>query len=475
MEEIVLQRVRTARVTERGGETMPFTEFMIRPDNRDKTLRRLQASFLPSVQALLECRVLTNTVVFPPSSSGAGQAFDAAVCICGMLELEGRLTTSLRDSVTALATRAGQGGNPQPLEEVLIDFISLGERLDWDRLAAVVEHVDSPATLRRLTGAVRNAGQHLPVLVAAVKLSGKPEAVCDYLENFGQSGLTDLDAAMPYGAGGVDELLRSNQRLYVSSVRRHLATRQPWAPVLAGFSDFVLRAPRLAFACKCSLYLAGGFLLAMAFHCAMNVPAWETPLRVRGYDLAREVLFALGFLFVVLLLSEPFLAQDNQKMDPTFRLRLPTLGSVVPARTPSANPSTLMNSINLLTLLLFFLLQALLYLASLVKLQELRQADAPARIRLRLLENEEHLFDAGLYLGFVGTIISLILVSLGIIKPSLMAAYSSTSFGIIFVSIFKIFNLRPARRKLLLEAESQSEAAAVETAPPVSTTAYAAP
>jgi hypothetical protein len=70
-----------------------------------------------------------------------------------------------------------------------------------------------------------------------------------------------------------------------------------------------------------------------------------------------------------------------------------------------------------------------------------------------LLENEEHLFDAGLYLGFCGTIISLILVSLGVIAPSLMAAYGSTSFGIIFVSIFKIFHLRPFKRKLLLEAE----------------------
>jgi hypothetical protein len=75
-------------------------------------------------------------------------------------------------------------------------------------------------------------------------------------------------------------------------------------------------------------------------------------------------------------------------------------------------------------------------------------------VKLKLLENEEHLFDAGLYLGFAGTIISLILVSMNVIKPSLMAAYGSTSFGIIFVSIFKIFHLRPARRKMLLEVES---------------------
>jgi hypothetical protein len=41
-----------------------------------------------------------------------------------------------------------------------------------------------------------------------------------------------------------------------------------------------------------------------------------------------------------------------------------------------------------------------------------------------------------------------------------MAAYSSTSFGIIFVVIFKIFHLRPARRHLLLEAEVEDVTAA---------------
>jgi hypothetical protein len=78
----------------------------------------------------------------------------------------------------------------------------------------------------------------------------------------------------------------------------------------------------------------------------------------------------------------------------------------------------------------------------------------PPRIKLKLLENEEHLFDAGLYLGFAGTIISLILVSLGVVQFSLMAAYSSTSFGIIYVAAFKIFYLRIARRRMLLEAEA---------------------
>jgi hypothetical protein len=106
----------------------------------------------------------------------------------------------------------------------------------------------------------------------------------------------------------------------------------------------------------------------------------------------------------------------------------------------------------------------------LVKLAEIRRQRVPTRIKLKLLENEDHLFDAGLYLGFVGTIISLILVSLTLIQFSLMAAYSSTCFGIVFVVIFKIFHLRPTRRKLLLEAEAESPEASTPAAH-----AYAAP
>jgi len=219
------------------------------------------------------------------------------------------------------------------------------------------------------------------------------------------------------------------------------------------------------------LYLLAGFLLAAALHCARPAAsALERPLQVRGFHVARESLFALGFLLVVLLLSEPFLAQESQRVEFPIRLRLPTVGSVVRAGTGGSNRS-IMNQLSLLTLLLFFVLQGLIYLACLVKLAEIRRQKLPSRIKLKLLENEDHLFDAGLYLGFAGTIISLILVSLGVIQPSLMAAYSSTSFGIIFVSVFKIFHLRPARRTLLLE----TEAAAAEPVSPIASPRLATP
>jgi len=241
--------------------------------------------------------------------------------------------------------------------------------------------------------------------------------------------------------------------------------------VRSAAAELCWRMPRLALTLKWLFYLAGGYLLAAALHFARPAASvLERPLQVRGFHVAREMLFALGFLLVVLLLSEPFLAQDSQRVDFPFRLRLPIMGSVVAAGTAGAT-RTIMNQLSLLTLLLFFVLQGLLYTACLFKLAEIRRQNLPSRIKLKLLENEDHLFDAGLYLGFAGTIISLILVSLGVIQPSLMAAYSSTSFGIIFVSVFKIFHLRPVRRRLLLEAEAEP----AEALEPVVTARLATP
>jgi hypothetical protein len=437
----------------------PFTEYVIRLQNRERVLGILGASRCPGVQELLQIRALTNTVVFPPSGSSAGQALDAALSICGLLMEGGHLATGLSNAVFTLTASANHGASPQPLEQVLLDLMSLGQRFNWGQLVMFVRNIQDPETLRLQGNLARRADGQLPVLFAAAELSARPLGVANYLMNFSRSGLNDLSAAMRYGSGGVTELLHRNQRVYSSDFMREISAYWPLGVMLSAASGFSWQMPLFALTLKWLLYVAAGFLLALALHNARPAVSFlERPLQVRGFHVAREVLFALGFLLVVLLLSEPFLSQESQRVEFPFRLNLSTVGRIVPAGAVSVK-SLFMNQLSLLTLLLFFVLQGLIYIACLVKLAEIRRQRVPPRMKIKLLENEDHLFDAGLYLGFVGTIISLILVSLNIIQFSLMAAYSSTSFGIIFVSFFKIFHLRPARRKLLLEAESIQEEA----------------
>lgn len=427
--------------------TEPFADFLIRTKNRQKAIDLLAASRNPGVEQLLRLRTLTNTTLFPPVRSASGQALDAAISLAGLLMEERGFSPALSNAIIASATQANRGTGSLDIEQPLMNLLSLGQRLNWGQLKEFLSTIPDPETLRQLAHMARTAEDQLPILFSAVEMSGNSAGVARYLAGFSGDGLHDLGIALQYGPGGVNELLSRNKRLSVSRLRPSL------------LADWSLRRPVFGLTVKWLFYLSAGFLLAMAAHFARRTPSeLERPLRVRGVHFAREGLFALGFLLVVLLISEPFLAYHSQQMQfpSKFRLRTPT--ELVAA--VSGNNGKIMNHEVLLTMLLFFVLQALLYVACLVKLAEIKRQRVPARMKLRLIDNEDHLFDAGLYLGFVGTIVSLVLVSMGVFKqPSLMAAYSSTSFGIIFVSLFKIAHLRGARRRLLLDAEAADSGA----------------
>jgi hypothetical protein len=435
----------------------PVTDFLVRIQNRERALNLLQQSANPAVQTLLKFRSVTNTVLLPSSDSSSGQVLDTGLALCGLLMEGKRFNVGLSNELSNLASDAVYRGKSQRFEQAIMDMISLGQRFNWGQLVTFLSQMNDAETLRLQTAFARKSDAQLPVLFAAVQLSADPAGVAKYLMNFSESGLNDLGDSLRYGSGAVTELLHRNQRLHVSR----------FVPLLAGLS---FRTSEAAIAMKWSLYLIGGFLLAMAAHLMLpDVSEMERPLQVRGFHIFRETLFAFGFLVVVLLVSEPFLARETQKASFSLRLQLPTTGNLSPAGATGVNRPQFMNTEVLITMVLFFVLQALLYIASIVKLAEIRRQSVPARMKLRLLENEEHLFDAGLYLGFLGTIVSLVLVSMGVFKqPSLMAAYSSTSFGILFVVVFKILHLRPAKRTLLLEAEAARAMESVESTRPLS-------
>ena len=77
-------------------------------------------------------------------------------------------------------------------------------------------------------------------------------------------------------------------------------------------------------------------------------------------------------------------------------------------------------------------------------------------MKLALLDNEENLFDLGLYIGLGGTVLSLILLLvLDVKQDALIGAYTSTLFGILFDAALKIFVVRPYRNHLLIKQEDE--------------------
>jgi hypothetical protein len=176
-----------------------------------------------------------------------------------------------------------------------------------------------------------------------------------------------------------------------------------------------------------------------------------------GVRFAADTVLAVALAFVFAMAIEPFIGAPSQAHEFPLRLQLPSLASTAAAMKLQTITRPYMNQLTIVSLLVFFVLQALIYIWCLAKLAEIRRQPIDPRTKLRLLENEDHLFDAGLYVGFAGTIISLVLISMGVVRsPSAMIAYSSTSFGVIFVSVLKIFHIRPLRRRLILESEMPS-------------------
>ena len=88
-----------------------------------------KASKQPVVLELLQTRALTNTTIFAPSQSPGGEAFDTAVAMTGLLLEEHKLTPALTNEIYSAASQANRGGNSESLEQMLLDFVSLGQRL----------------------------------------------------------------------------------------------------------------------------------------------------------------------------------------------------------------------------------------------------------------------------------------------------------------------------------------------------------
>ncbi len=426
----------------------PILDLLLVREERQTLLDFLGQSPRPAIPRLLAIRALTNTVRFPPVSSASGQALDAAILLTALLVQGNHLAPPLRDRIDWLAKEA-RWGEMQNLELVFLDFLTLGKRLNWVQLTDFLRDIDDTATLQKLANAAAEAEDSLPVLYAAVHLSENPAAVAQALGKLGPTATADLGFSLRHGKGGLRALLASQKRIYHPNEKALAVLR------LDGLSAFLTRLAQnswaLALVLKLILLLDGAYLLALAGVYALATNG------ANGFLSGPQLIFTAILLGFTLLFSEPFLMQPQPNAQFPLYWQFPMVEGPVRAAVEKTVQPMNVDTLSLVSLSIFLLLQIVIYIFCRRKLGEIQRQAVPGKLKLKLLENEEHLFDAGLYFGFVGTVLSLVCVSLGVIKPSLMAAYSSTSFGIIFVSILKIFYLRPYRKQLILETEAPAE------------------
>lgn len=423
----------------RRGST-PVLTFFNTERARNTLLTYLAKSGSEGVQSLLKLRDLTGTGRFVPATRPGGQPLDALILLSGLLYQGGHLSPSLQRELRGMADLALQKKELGDLENFFVNLLSLGRRLDWAQLAELMRRTDSTKTVGEYAHLARVAPDQLPLIYAAALFSDSADRVAAYLIEFGKSGMEDLKTALSYGQGAVRQLLL-----------RRVPINRTGTPGLGGAAEIALLHPQLLLALKYIGYFLGVFLVLTGLDRWLVAPRGAPGLpAVAGHMKAGVLSVVLALLLIVV--SEPFLLKAAPPSE--YQFRLPVLVAIAnsPVPPPSQTKPT-MDSSTLISIGFFAALQVAMYFACLMKIREVARQPVSPLVKLRLMENEENLFDGGLYVGIGGTATALVLQVLGVIEPNLLAAYSSNLFGITCVALVKIRHVRPYKRQLILEGQ----------------------
>ncbi len=456
----VEQALRGVSTVPQGTQDRTALSLVASPDRRAQLAGFLENSQNDTVRTILATRDLTGLEHFFPATTAAGGPYESCVALTAMLVQGQHFPAPAARTLHRLAHEAVHNRRQDALRD-LEDFyrglLVLARRLDYAQLAAWTRTCVSLDGLERAAESVQHVPNRVCVVFAAIELTEEPSGVAQYLrEHPGERGWQDLTYALAEGRGGIRRLLAARAPIYVWSgwlrelrdvvpevfrteVER-LATRQPQ---VAGLLKGVLWLLAAMFGARAAdgLVLRGEGGLAGG-------------QRVRG---VRVLLLAAVLVFSAVAVSEPGLFEPSRAHEgPRLVLKMiPVLENFSP-KTTTMNEGPL-DPVSLVVLLFFFLVQLGIYFICLTRLAHVRRLEAPPTLKLKLLENEEILFDLGLFVGIGGSIGSLILILMHIIEASLMAAYSSSLFGILFVALLKIWNVRPYRRHLIVEADRASK------------------
>ena len=330
----------------------------------------------------------------------------------------------------------------------------------------LAERVEARKELRKLEqeGEIirKDFESELKIVYAATLLSGDPSRVHRFIESYpvykkdgdkeaAVAALQDLRTAMFHGQGALLHLLDQNKPIHEDGFLESAV-----APVFPVFGGFILTYLShgyrdLAIFCKIAFIVSSFFFLLLFLSNVLPRPSY---LRANSHFFLRwtrrlSVSIVWGLLSILVL--EPNLLQTprGQVSVAGFDFALANLLAYANEESMADQNLTVVTAI---IAGVFLLIQVAIFMICLSRISQVKNEELKPGLKLDLLDNEENLFDLGLYIGLGGTVLSLILLLvLDVKQDALIGAYTSTLFGILFVAALKIFVVRPYRNHLLVK------------------------
>ena len=335
-----------------------------------------------------------------------------------------------------------------------INFLPLAERVEARKELTKLEQEGE--VIRK------NFESELKIIYAATLLTGDPSGVHRFIESYpvykkdgdkeaAVAALQDLRTAMFYGKGALQHLLEQNKPIHDDGVLESAVS--PVFPVVGGFLlTFLSHEYRdLAILLKIVLIVSSFFFLLLFLSNILPRPSY---LRANSHFFlrwARRLSVSIVWGLLTILVLEPTLLQTprGQVSVAGFDFALANLLAYANEESMADQNLTVVTAI---IAGVFLLIQVAIFMICLSRVSQVKNEELKASLKLDLLDNEENLFDLGLYIGLGGTVLSLILLLvLDVKQDALIGAYTSTLFGILFVAALKIFVVRPYRNHLLVK------------------------
>lgn len=415
---------------------------------RDGLRGLLENSRDPLVRDLLQTGNLTTYRRLFPVQSVSGRPLEATLLSLGLLVQGDRLKPIFKRELRGFIADALASGDVSPLEDFYLDALSLARLLDWGQFEVLFGRLEHLETVRKLRYAFHRRADVAPLIYASVVAADDPDLVMEFLGLFGDDGIEALRVAVGYGVDSIEMLVR--EQLPLELGRGSLGASSSFSAYLVSNS---LQNPTFSLAAKYAAYFVGAFLGFWGLSGFNRTYRESNPKLLAN---VQRLFVSLASVIVLVILSEPYLAGSGETQGYSFRFVMPVLaqvnGETIIVET---EPTESMEPATLLSVSFFFVLQILVFMICLLKVRQIDRGDLDNLIKLKLMENEENLFDSGLYVGIAGTCISLVLQVLGLIEANLIAAYSSNLFGILGVAIVKIRLVRPFKNKLILASQEQ--------------------